>query len=143
MGLHCQGKSSLHHSDGVKYTGCWGQHKRPAVYRFHGEHPTGKRKQTTNTVTSNSVLRRSFWFLVPCLSTSPSSSFSVFSLCLSFFLLFSRLPHHPLYFLNFQANYPLMHSFFKLASKNQETTASMPWRLQMSSHWESPVLWYN
>ena len=38
-------------------------------------------------------------------------------------LYLSSLLHLSLYFLNFQANYPLMHSFFKLASKNQETTA--------------------
>ena len=142
MGLHCQGKSSLHHSDGVKYTRCWGQHKRLAVYHFHGEHPTGKRKQMTNTVTSNSVWKQLSWCLVPCLSTPPSFSFSVFCIPLSFPC--SACFHTtPLYFLNFQANYPLMHSFFKLASKNQETTENMPWRLQMSSHWESPVLWYN
>lgn len=132
MGLHCQGKSSLHHSDGVKYTGCWGQHKRPAVYHFHGEHPTGKRKQMTNTVML--TLCGNTFLISSSLSIPTSLSFSVFSLCPSFFLLFSLLPHHPLYFLNFQANYPLMHSFFKLASKNQETTVNMPWRLQMSSH---------
>lgn len=78
--------------------------------------------------------RRLFSFLVPSLPTPPSLSFSVFSSAFS--LPLSADFYTALYFLNFQANYPLMLSFFfffKLASKNQETTASMPWRLQMSS----------
>lgn len=143
MGLHCQGKSSLHHSDGVKYTGCWGQHKRPAVYHFHGEHPTGEKKKPDDKYSRVSLCVETTFLISSSLSFYPTLLLICCLVCPSFFLLFSLLPHHPLYFLNFQANYPLMHSFFKLASKNQETTANMPQRLQMSSHWESPVLWYN
>lgn len=132
MGLHCQGKSSLHHSDGVKYTGCWGQHKRPAVYHFHGEHPTGKRKQMTNTVMSNSA--ETSFLILSSLPFYPPLLLIFCLLTMSSFSPSACFHTTPLYFLNFQANYPLMHSFFKPASKNQETTANMPWRLQMSSH---------
>lgn len=56
--------------------------------------------------------RRLFSFLVPSLPTPPSLSFSVFSSAFS--LPLSADFYTALYFLNFQANYPLMLSFFFL-----------------------------
>lgn len=42
--LHCQGRSSHHHSDAVTGREHWGLCRRPAGCHYHGEHPGYNRK---------------------------------------------------------------------------------------------------